>query len=82
MLWTQKLKGKRGQLREQHLQLQQWGRTGWFGDLLVLLVLSQDRKQDLINMLRFVGLYACTYVCLYTVSWPGRAAITPELPST
>lgn len=75
-LWTQKPRGKRAQAREQHLQFQQWGRTGWSGDLFVFLGLSQDvstsyiyvsriyiyyiYKQNLINMLRFMGLYTCT----------------------
>lgn len=49
-----------------------WGLVGALGTL------TGCTKTNPINMLRFMALYACTYVCLYMVLWPERAAITPQ----
>ena len=49
-----------------------WGPVGALGTL------KGCTKTNPINMPRFMGLYACTYDCLYMVLWPERAAITPE----
>lgn len=37
--------GKRAQSRKQLLQLQQWGKTGWFGDLPVPLGQSEEKTE-------------------------------------